>query len=42
MMKEGIMKVVTAIDDYTVQDTDILCFLAGGITKCWDWQDKVI
>ena len=36
------MKVVTAIDDYAVQGTDILCFLAGGITKCWEWQDKVI
>ncbi|MBQ2856480.1 MAG: nucleoside 2-deoxyribosyltransferase domain-containing protein [Bacteroidaceae bacterium] len=36
------MKVITAPEKYTVKDTDILVFLAGGITGCPDWQQEVI
>lgn len=36
------MKVITAPESYTVQDGDVCCFLAGGITNCWDWQKHVI
>ena len=36
------MKVITAPQDYEPQEHDILCFLAGGITNCDDWQKEVI
>ena len=36
------MKVITAPEKHTVKDTDILVFLAGGITGCPDWQQEVI
>lgn len=36
------MKVVTAIENFTPGRFDIKCFLAGGITKCWNWQEAVI
>ena len=36
------MKVITAIENYKKLNNDILCFLAGGITNCVEWQDKVI
>ena len=36
------MIVVTAPEKYEPKPDDILCFLAGGITKCPDWQKKVI
>lgn len=36
------MKVITAAENYEKQEGDILCFLAGGITKCPDWQSEVI
>lgn len=36
------MKVITAIDDYNLKEGEISVFLAGGITNCPEWQDKVI
>lgn len=36
------MKVVTAPESYTPAHNDVLVFLAGGITGCDDWQQKVI
>lgn len=36
------MKVITAVENYYPTRTDILCFLAGGITQCADWQKEVI
>jgi len=36
------MRVVTAIEDIELNDDDIVCFLAGGITNCADWQSAVI
>lgn len=36
------MKVITAPEEYIKEDKDITCFLAGGITNCWEWQDIVI
>ena len=38
------MRVVTAVEDFKPElfDSNITCFLAGGITKCWDWQKAVI
>lgn len=36
------MKVITAPENYTVQQDDILVFLAGGITNCPNWQKEVI
>lgn len=36
------VKVITAIEDYVSQEGEITCFLAGGITNCGEWQDKVI
>lgn len=36
------MKVITAVENYEKQEGDIFCFLAGGITNCWEWQDAVI
>ena len=36
------MKIITAPDKYTAKGTDILVFLAGGITSCSDWQSNVI
>lgn len=35
------MQVITA-PEYNVSISDIICFLAGGITDCWNWQNKVI
>ena len=36
------MQIITAPDNYTAKGTDILLFLAGGITGCPDWQQEVI
>lgn len=36
------MKVITAPQDYIPQPNDVLCFLAGGITNCKEWQREVI
>lgn len=36
------MKVITAVDDYNLKEDEISVFLAGGITNCPEWQDKVI
>ena len=36
------MKIVTAPDQYKIQDSDICCFLAGGISLCKEWQKEVI
>lgn len=38
------MKVITAIEDYNCLDfcDKVTCFLGGGITDCWEWQDEVI
>ena len=40
------MKILTAPNDYEYldnkSDKDIFCFLAGGITDCYNWQDRVI
>lgn len=30
------MRVYTAIEKYVPQEDDITCFLAGGITNCWE------
>ena len=36
------MRIITAPEPYIRQPKDITLFLAGGITNCWEWQDKVI
>ena len=36
------MKVITAPEEYDCKDKDVICFLAGGITNCSDWQQEVI
>ena len=36
------MKVITAPEEYDRKDKDVICFLAGGITNCADWQQEVI
>jgi hypothetical protein len=38
------MRVITAVENFKSElfDNTITCFLAGGITKCWDWQKAVI
>lgn len=36
------MKVITAIEDHMPNPGEVWCFLAGGITNCPEWQDKVI
>ena len=36
------MKVITAVENYERQKGDFFIFLAGGITKCWEWQKAVI
>lgn len=36
------MRVITAPEKYIRQPNDITIFLAGGITNCWEWQDKAI
>ena len=36
------MKVITAIEDYIPKKDDITVFLAGGISDCDNWQQKVI
>lgn len=36
------MRVITAPEKYIRHPNDITVFLAGGITNCWEWQDKVI
>lgn len=36
------MKVITAPEIYVKQPGDVFVFLAGGITKCPDWQSEVI
>jgi len=36
------MKVITAVEEYQSKDFEVDCFLAGGITNCWEWQNEVI
>ena len=36
------MKVITAVESYRPNDKEVCVFLAGGITKCADWQKAVI
>lgn len=36
------MKVITATEKYQTKEFEIDCFLAGGINKCWEWQEEVI
>lgn len=36
------MKVITAPETYTKQPGDVFIFLAGGITKCPNWQDATV
>ena len=38
------MEVITAVENFTPSyfNNEIKCFLAGGITKCWNWQKSVI
>lgn len=36
------MKVITAPEYYALRNDDVAVFLAGGITNCEDWQNKVI
>ena len=36
------MRVIEAPNDIILNDNEITCFLAGGITDCEDWQSKVI
>ena len=36
------MKVITAVEEYHNKADDVLCFLAGGINKCPNWQQEVI
>ena len=36
------MKVITAPYHYELKEDEVGVFLAGGITKCDNWQDKVI
>ena len=36
------MRVITAVEQYIPKEGDITVFLAGGITNCWEWQDKII
>jgi len=36
------MIVITAVENYVPRDTDVCVFLAGGITKCPEWQKAVI
>ena len=38
------MRVMTAVEPINLDKDaeEVLCFLAGGITDCPDWQEKVI
>lgn len=36
------MKVITAVEPFDSNDSDVCVFLAGGITNCPDWQKDVI
>jgi len=36
------MQVIYAPEKRTKHLTDVYCFLAGGITNCYNWQDEVI
>ena len=36
------MRVVVAPNFFSFAKQHITCFLAGGITNCWEWQDEVI
>ena len=36
------MKVITAPNNYKMQEGEISIFLAGGITNCSDWQSEII
>lgn len=36
------MRVITAPEVYKLQDGEVSVFLAGGITNCSNWQEKVI
>lgn len=36
------MKVITATERYKIKSNDVICFLAGGITNCDNWQQEVI
>ena len=36
------MKIITAIEKYDLNQFEIPCFLAGGITNCSEWQNEII
>lgn len=36
------MRVITAPEEYKIQDDEVTVFLAGGICGCENWQDDVI
>lgn len=36
------MRVVVSPDTYITKPKDVICFLAGGISNCPDWQKEVI
>ena len=36
------MKIVVAPEQYELQPNETVCFLAGGITNCPDWQNVVL
>lgn len=36
------MKIINAPEKYSLQEDEISIFLAGGITKCTDWQNEII
>ena len=36
------MRVITAPEDYRLQDGEVSVFLAGGITNCPNWQNDLI
>lgn len=36
------MRVITAVENYELEDNEVVVFLAGGITNCPNWQENVI
>lgn len=36
------MRVITAVENYELDDNEVVVFLAGGITNCPNWQENVI
>ena len=36
------MKIITAPEKYDLKENEISVFLAGGITNCEEWQNKII